>query len=273
MNSTMYERSGVSRCGRSVSVFVTVLFLGLAHGLGAQDASTETVSAAVARAVAAYGSLEAAGGVLRDTGPTATAVVDSVSTGQITLLRVNGPSSTFNVTFVRKGASQIQRTIHQPNVDVRLGTTGSASWHSLSIGMWTAVDEGQPRHFIESQTVRSVESLLDHETRGLTLTDRGRAANARVVEAAGSSERRTEYHIDDATSMVTRLEFVTGQRTDAFGNTVPATEAYVFSDFRTVRGRATPFKVERWIDGVKYEEMVFTSVSYNTDVADSTFQR
>ena len=273
MKFTMYGRFGSGRCGGWVSGLVIGFFLGLTPGLGAQETPTETVSEAVARAVAAYGSLEAAEGETRDDGATATAVVDSTSVGQITLLRVNGPSSTFNVTFVRKGDSQIQRTIHQPNVDVRLGTTGPDSWHSLSIGMWTAADDGPPRHFIESQTVRSVESFLDHENRGLTLTDRGQGATARVVEAAGSNERRTEYHIDDATSMVTRLEFVTGERTDAFGNTVSATEVYVFSDFRAVRGRATPFKVERWIDGVKYEEMVFTSVSYNTDVADNAFQR
>ena len=139
--------------------------------------------------------------------------------------------------------------------------------------MWYAADEGTPLRFVESQTVRSVESLLDHQNRGLTLTDKGRQGAARVVEAQGAGERRTDYHIDDETSMVTRLEFVTGERTDAFGNTLPSTEAYVFSDFRSVRGRATPFKVERWVNGVKYEEMVFTAVTYNTDVADSTFQR
>ena len=139
--------------------------------------------------------------------------------------------------------------------------------------MWVAADEGTPQHFIESQTVRSVESLLDHQNRGLTLGDKGQQGAARVVEAQGAGERRTDYHIDDATSMVTRLEFVTGEGTDAVGNTVTETEAYVFSDFRTVRGRATPFKVERWIDGVKYEEMTFTSVSYNTGVADGVFQR
>ena len=105
----------------TATAVVAALCLGLAPGLGAQDSTdgdtdtTETVAAAVARSVAAYGSLAAADGEARtDGGDTETAVVDSVSTGQITLFRADGSSSAFNVTFTRKGDGQMQRVIHQP---------------------------------------------------------------------------------------------------------------------------------------------------------------
>ena len=62
-----------------------------------------------------------------------------------------------------------------------------------------------------------------------------------------------------------------------FGNVSLTGESYLFSDFRDVDGTPTPFKIERridgWaIDGSKFREMVFTSVSHNTGVSDSEFR-
>ena len=136
---------------------------------------------------------------------------------------------------------------------------------------------GQSLHFIESQTVRSVRSFLDHENQGLTLRDVSRFAGGRVVEATGPEGHQTDYIIDDETSRVTQLRFLTGgAKFDIFGNVYLAGEAYLFSDFRDVDGILTPFKVVRRIDagGVsrEFEEMVFTSVSHNTGVSDSEFR-
>ena len=56
------------------------------------------------------------------------------------------------------------------------------------------------------------------------------------------------------------------------GKTVPATESYVFSDFRSVEGVPTPFRIERYVDGLKIEETQFTTVRYNTSVKDEFFK-
>ena len=71
--------------------------------------------------------------------------------------------------------------------------------------------------------------------------------------------------------MVTRLEFQTGRAADIAGRPIPRIEAYVFSDFRSIQGRMTPFKIERYTGGIKMEEMQFSSVSYAATVPDDTF--
>ena len=202
---------------------------------------------------------------------------DSISRGTITYYLFDGTVKTqFDVTLILKGVSKVQRIVHQDGVDVRTGTDGSRTWHSLSIGFSTSA-RGQSLHFIESQTVRSVRSFLDHENQGLTLRDVSRFAGGRVVEATGPEGHQTDYIIDDETSHVTQLRFLTGgAKFDMFGNVYLAGEAYLFSDFRDVDGIPTPFKVVRRIDagGVarEFEEMVFTSVSHNTGVSDSEFR-
>ena len=72
--------------------------------------------------------------------------------------------------------------VHQPGVDVRLGTDGESSWHSLSIGMRTDAVSGA-RHFIDSQTARSPRSLFYDSDRARALADKGRAGTARVWRA------------------------------------------------------------------------------------------
>ena len=202
---------------------------------------------------------------------------DSISRGTITYYLFDGTVKTqFDVTLILKGVSKVQRIVHQDGIDVRTGTDGSRTWHSLSIGFSSAA-HGTALHFIESQTVRSVRSFLDHENQGLTLRDVGRFASGRVVEATGPEGQQTDYIIDDDTSHVTQLRFLTeGAKFDIFGNVYLAGESYLFSDFRDVDGIPTPFKVVRRIDGGgvarEFEEMVFTSVSHNTGVSDSEFR-
>ncbi len=275
--------SGPRRMGRRLApsfLAIVVSFGGLALRLHAQvavaDRTGETIFQAVARAAAAYG--EGAGDLAPSRGAGAGEPPLSsegeratVSTGTIALFTDDGASTAFDVTLIRKGDSRLQRIIHQDGVDVRLGTDGVQTWHSVSIGFNT-VAVGEPLQFIESRTVRSVPSLLDHQNRGWSLSDKGRYGNARVVAAREPGGRQTDYYIDDATSMVTRLVLYTGERPDMFGNTIPATDAFLFSDFRNVDGVPTPFRVERVINGLKYEEMVFTSVSYDDAVSDDDFR-
>ena len=90
---------------------------------------------------------------------------DSISRGTITYYLFDGTVKTqFDVTLILKGVSKVQRIVHQDGIDVRTGTgtDGSRTWHSLSIGFSSAA-HGTALHFIESQTVRSVRSFLDHE--------------------------------------------------------------------------------------------------------------
>ena len=268
MNFTMYGRSGVSRRGGWVSALVIGFFLGLAPGLGAQD-SSETANDVLARAKAAHAAdpAKAPGG-----GPLpAPEELTSVARGTIQLFTAGGLKASFPVTFVREGYAKMQAIVHQSGVDVRLGTDGESSWHSLSIGMRADAAAGA-RRFIESQTVRSPRSLLYDSDREQALVDKGRAGTARVLEGQGPGGRKTDYHVDDATSVVTRLEFVTGEATDVYGNAIQTTETYVFSDFREVDGVSTPFTVERLIDGVKAEAMNFEAVVLNVDLVAAEFK-
>ena len=236
----------------------------LPYGVAVDGRVSESLLESVQRAVSHNGSV----------GPT-----DSISLGTITYFLFDGTvKSQFGVTLILKGVSKVQRIVHQGAVDVRTGTDGSRTWHSLSIG-FSQQAVGHALHFIESQTVRSVRSFLDYENQGLTLREVSRFAGGRVVEATGPEGHQTDYIIDDETSHVTQLRFLTGgARYDIFGNVSLTGESYLFSDFRDVDGTPTPFKVERRIDGWattpgwKFREMVFTSVSHNTGVSDSEFR-
>lgn len=241
----------------ALSFLAIVVVLGTGVRLDAQetpDRGSETVGDAVDRG-------KVAGGI------TSLDELTSASGGTITYYTASGEAKgTFTVTFVRDGNTRLQTVIEQPGVNVRLGTDGTNSWHSLSNGM-RADAVGRAKHFIESQTVRSVRSFLGDQDRGWAYRDKGRGTKERIVEAEDSVGKKTDYYIDDDSSVVTRLEFVTGEATDAFGNTVELTDAYEFSDFNDVEGIPTPFKVERLINGVKAEEMVFTRVIYNVDLS------
>lgn len=256
-----FRRTKFMRWGLVLSL-VAGVFLATGVRLDAQtppNRDSETVDDAVGRA-------KTAGGV------TSLDELTSASAGTITYYTIDGEAkATFTVTFIREGNTKLQTIIEQPGVNVRLGTDGTESWHSLSNGMRTDA-VGRAKHFVESQTVRSVRSFLGTSDRELALRDKGRSTKERIVEAEVAGGQKTDYYIDDVTSVVTRLEFVTGEATDLFGNTVELTDAYVFSDFNTIDGIPTPLKVERLINGVKVEEMVFSQVVYNVDVSAIGFQ-
>jgi hypothetical protein len=223
----------------------------------------ETPVAAVQRARAAHGG----GSALRD-------LRDSIAEGHITYFRGAGSyaqEATFDVTLLLKGDAQVQRIVKQTMGEVRQGSNGSRTWNSFA-GHAPAAS-GASLRFIESQTARSISNLLDYDRRGGALRDGGTKDTETVVEVQDRVGRKTTYSIDTATSMVTRLEFETGRARDMLsGNSVPVLESYVFSDFRTVKGVPTPFKIERYLQGTKLEEMRFTSVRHNSSILDSAFR-
>jgi hypothetical protein len=204
-------------------------------------------------------------------------VVDSVSTGNITFFTMHGPKSVGSVTLIRKGSTQVQRIVKQPNGELRQGSDGTNDWESFN-GMTTTGNGYLVGSFIESQTTRSLANFLDSKARGSTVRDAGSKKEMRVVEVEfpekdpSKPARKTRYSVEKGSSRVTGVEWVTGETTTAFGTAVPTTEAYAFSDFRTVQGVATPFRIDRYVNGVKIEETRLTSVRYNTSVKDDVFK-
>jgi hypothetical protein len=200
---------------------------------------------------------------------------DSVAEGTLTFFSGKSSTNTIDVTVIRKGTSRLQRVLKRGDGEVRQGSDGTSTWESFD-GMTALAPAGLAGNYIESQTVRTVDILFDTQSRGLEIRDAGGKANARVLEVdppgQGRQSSPTRYSIDEATSRVTRIEFITGEAKDILGRTVPTTESYVFSDFRIVQGVPTPFRIERYIDGLKIEETQFTSVRYNTSVKDEVFK-
>ena len=221
----------------------------------------ETPAQAVLRALAAHGTRWTSG-----------QIADWVSEGKLTYFTVDGPQATFSVTLVRKGKSRVQRVIKQTSAELRQGSDGTTSWDSLG-GEFAPLAQGNTQSFIEAQTVRSIQRLFNYPLEGLSLRDLGATDAARVIEAEDTSGKKTSYFIDSRTSLITRLEFVIGQSKDLFSQRpVPRVEAYVFSDFRVVQEVTTPFRIERYRDSIKVEDMQFTSVQYNAAVKDEVFK-
>jgi hypothetical protein len=197
-------------------------------------------------------------------------IVDSVSEGTLTWYTVDGPDPAFNMTLLAKGLRKVQRIIREPGGDLRQGTDGTLTWDAFNF-FWSRAS-GQALQFIESQTVRSIQHLFNYQAEGLVLRDLGVNNDARVIEAEDRDGRRTSYFIDVTTSRITRLEFVVGQSKDPFsGRPIPNVDASILSDFRVVQGMMTPFKIERYINYLKYEETQFASVRYNASVSDDAF--
>ncbi len=201
------------------------------------------------------------------------AIADWLAEGKLTVYRFDGTSTTFDVTLLRKGL-KVQRVIKQPGGQVKQGSDSVHSWESIRGVFYTAAAQGRALRFLESQTVHSMQRLFNFQTEGLNLRDQGTVAKTRVIEAEDRQGKKTNYGIDVDTARVTFLEFVTGQTRDPFsGRMLPATDTYVFSDYRAIQGVLTPFKIERYNNRNKTEETQFTTVRYNAGLRDEEFTR
>src|SRR5262245_5245715 len=185
------------------AALIVITILILTRTTPAQGPSAEP-AAAVQRALSAYGRQWAAG-----------ELVDSISEGKLLVFTPEGVKATFDVTVFRKGTGLVQRVIKQPAGELKQGTDGTNSWEAIP-GFYTPSAQGRALQFIESQTNRSVQRLLNHQKEGLTLRDLGNQDKARLIEAEDRQGRRTTYSLDSDTNLITRLEFVTGQVKDPF---------------------------------------------------------
>jgi hypothetical protein len=202
------------------------------------------------------------------------AVQDSVANGTVTYFTPQGPGPTFDISVTRKG-SKVQRLVRQPGGEVREGSNGETSWQSGG-GFTMKVTDGPVARFIATQTSRSVDSLLDFQARGLALREADSKGNFRVVEIeespSGRASLKTRYVVDDASSLVTEIQFVVAEAKDMFGNPAPQTETWKFSDYRNVSGVLEPFRIERYINKAKIEETQLQSIRHNTSVEDHVFK-
>jgi hypothetical protein len=229
---------------------------------GVSQVQSPVATTSVQRAVAAHGSQLVTG-----------EIQDWIAKGRIVLYGRKGPQETLEVTLQHKGRRQVQRILTRPDGEARQGSDGSRQWQSFLGGKFTASAVGRSSDFVDSQTIRSVQALLNYQGEKLTLRDAGTSATQQIIESQDQQGKKTKYFIDTTTWLVTRLEFVIGQSQDIFTKqVVDRIDAYVFSDFRPVQGVQTPFKIERFTDGMKTEEMQFTSVQYNNSLNDGVFR-
>lgn len=195
---------------------------------------------------------------------------DSVSEGTITLFTAKGAGKTLPITVMRKGADRVQRIIRQPGGESRQGTDGTRLWDGFA-GMWIPEGSRAPR-FVEGQTTRSPAGFFQREDRLSDFVDLGVRGTYRVLETRDGGTP-TRYFVDLITFRIARLEYETGVARDMLsGRAVPQTEAYVFSDYRSVSGIATPFRIEHYSGAQKIEEIRFSSVRYNAGIKDGAFR-
>jgi hypothetical protein len=156
------------------------------------------------------------------------------------------------------------------------GSDGKKRWHNT--GPFRGDATGSVGHFVDSQTSRAIARLFDDNN---ALKDLGKAdnkfapqsASSKVIEVKSSKGLATRYFIDNKSSLITRLEFETGEFYTLLYDKkkYPSMASFVFSDYRDVNGIPTPFKIAVYKGLVQIEEMTFTSVQYNTGVKDSDF--
>jgi outer membrane lipoprotein-sorting protein len=204
-------------------------------------------------------------------------IKDWMGTGKI--MKTGDPDSPLNFTLIAKQKDKVKFIVMAPDgntVMISEGSDGKKSWHCS--GLFIGEATGSEAHFIDSHTIRWIARLFDdsNSLKDLGPADRKHApesASSRVIEATNNKGKATRYYIDNTFSLITRIEFETGAFYAMFFETkeYPALASFVFSDYRSVNGIPTPFKIEVYEGLIKIEELNFTSVQYNTGVKDKDF--
>lgn len=249
----------------SVSVLAACIFfiLGVSPCLLAQGKPQDTPAAAVRRSGDAHGAQWKSGHV------------NSVAEGTLERWAIGKKgepvvTETVAVTLSQQGTEKMQRVLTDAKgLITRQGTDGVRSWNTQPGPFGSAAPSPELQQFIESQTTRSIQAFVS--ANNLSLSDLGSSSKGRGIETTDSQNKKTTYFINPKTDVIERIEFSVGQMKDIFGKTVPLNESYVLSDFRSIQGLLTPFKIERFRGMVKLEEMRFTTVSFPANIPDSVF--
>jgi hypothetical protein len=262
------SRMNSKYCGaasKSIALIVLVAFPFM--NVHAQEKKAETAQQAVARALLAHGGKLADG-----------SITDWVGRGKI---RITGDENgSLDFTLAVKGRSKAQRVIKMPgDIMVRYGSDGKKNWQSS--GSFSGDAVGRVAQIVECLTDRSVAGLFDNASQKKTYSDLdlkqkkfvSESATSRAIAVQDEKGKTTNYYIDNASSMVTRLEFDTGGtfRMPFGDEEYPLMAAFVFSDYRPLNGVMMPFKIEVYQGLVKIEEMNFDSIEFNTGLSDDEF--
>jgi hypothetical protein len=212
-------------------------------------------------------------------GATAAQVRDSIADGRFTFYALTdagkwAPSLSGNITIYKQDTRKVQ-AMFKPDASnflpFKWGTDGNRTWSSDAMGY--QIPAGGPAlWWTEVHTVRSVQRLLNYVQQQLVLHDMGINGTSHVVEAQDPEGRTTTYYIDIATARVIRLDFISGEARQMFsGAWLPTYETYIFSDFHTVDGVLTPFRITRNPDW-DIQEVQLNNTIYNPGVPNSIFQ-
>ena len=146
-------------------VYVLMLFV-FARCAWAQETPAQLVD----RALPVYGNALISG-----------EIQDWIAEGKLTYFTMKGPKATFDVILLRRGKTKVQRIIKQPTAELRQGSDGTKSWDSLN-GWFVSTARGRSLYFIESQTLRSIQTLFNYRTQGLTQCNDAASSQNRVAE-------------------------------------------------------------------------------------------
>jgi hypothetical protein len=197
--------------------------------------------------------------------------VDSVAEGTLVVHALTGSKGTYQVSLLQKGTSKVQRIIKPAKGgEIRQGSDGAQKWFSQSGPFTLKTVPEDISTFIESQTIRSLQAFFS--VKEAEFEDRGNGSKGRAIAFKDRAGRTTTYYIDPASSLITRMEFTVDEAKGLFGKPIPVIESYVFSDYRLAQGLRTPFRIERYRNAVKMEEMQFVSVSHAAPVSDQSFR-
>ena len=188
--------------------------------------------------------------------------------GIITVRTSEGHESEYPITVLHKDTNRVLRIIKYPAGEVREGTDGTSTWGGHLFG---GPASGAAARFIESQTVRSVNSLFTSSA--TSVRDAGMKGNVRAVEVGDAQGRKTTYFLDPVGGLVARSEVVIGETQHMIsGERSSDIETYAYSDYRSVDGVLTPFRIEVQHSGFRVQTIRFETVRYNTGVRDDAFR-
>jgi hypothetical protein len=177
------------------------------------------------------------------------AQLDFVGEGTVTAQTEKGPVN-YSVLVLRSAQGQ--------NVFVKAASekTWTTDPKKLDVVEWRILD------FVQTQNAHGVSNFLKATDRKADVLDAGSKEGTNLVVVRETDGAATRYSIDAATSRVTRIDLQRGRSTDASGKLLPNLESYTFSDFRSVNGQTAPYKLEHYTNGVKQEELQFTTIRY-----------
>jgi len=203
-------------------------------------------------------------------------IKDYVGSGKVTLTgNSDGPLDFY---LAANKDRRVKFTVTAPNGSklISLGTDQTKSWYVS--GLFSAEATGNAAHFIDNHIDRSIAQLFDKHN---TLVDLGPAdlqhapesVSSRVIKSTSKKGVTANYYIDNTTSLISRIEFETGNSyTMLFSaQQLPALAAFVLSNYQNVDGVPTPFRIGVYEGLTKIEELSFTSMQYNTGIKNKEF--